>query len=678
MASTENTALPFGVRSLAAVMFTDVVNFSGLIGEKEDRTLRLVQKDLEFIANAVSSAGGRVMKTMGDGTLSFFESALSAVTCARHVQGEFAARQANTAGSLLHRIGIHLGDVFVLDNDVLGNSVNIAARLLTCAEPGGICFSQTVFDVVKNRLQLQVHYIGPQELKHIREAVPAYAVPAEACLVTATERVKISTPVRPKSTGSGIFVGKVVEPALALNSGDPFVKHTPPRRPLMLIGDFGGGARAAGVVSPHWVDADNIDQVFRRLGVRVSLPSYFCAGTFELKFESMEDFHPDQLLPRVDSLRELHELRSMLLNARSGPAVLNHWRMLTRGLAPSVEAMPAASTPTSDFIAKLLNAAGEAGATKSTFAEDANLQQRLEKLLKAGRIASAGGESTAAAVAELEREMARELRAMLHHPDFQRLEATWLGARRLIDSYGGGDSKILLVDCGEWHTPEDGGGIARWIDEAKPGLIVADFYVGGEDRDFVWLNTLAKAALGVGATAYAGARPIVAGCESFARESDPSAWNIRPSATWEREWQKLRTSPAGGRLVLVAPRYLARQPYGKSSDPIAGFAFEELPENRAHEAYLWANGAFIAAHLAARQPAGLGSDSLRQGGEISGLPWIHYRENGDTEVVPCAEVWLSEKANRTLAERGLTGLVSVRDRNAVRIEAGVPVASRGG
>lgn len=671
MASPENTASPFGIRSLAAVMFTDVVNFSGLIGEKEDRTLRLVQKDLDFITGAVSSAEGRVIKTMGDGTLSYFESAVNAVACARHVQGEFAARQANTTGALQHRIGIHLGDVFVLDNDVLGNSVNIAARLLTCAQPGGICFSQTVFDVVKNRLRLQVHYIGPQELKHIREAVPAYAVPAEACLTTAPERVVIAAPVRAAPASPGTLVGQVAGPALTVNSGEPFAKRTKARPPLLLLGDFSGEARAAGSVPPQAVDIDNFDRVFRGLGAHVTLPGYFRDGTFDLKVESVDDFHPDRLLQQIGTLRELHGLHKMLLDARTGSAVLEHWRLLFPEVAASAAVTAAPPTKANDLVARLLKTATASDAGRAKAAPDPLLKHRLAELAGAGRITAAGARTTTAAASELEREMTRELRAVLHHPEFQRLEATWLSVKRLIDTYGDGtDFKILLIDCGKWHSPEHGAALARWIDDLRPATIVADYYLGAETEDFVWLRTLGQAAVNVGATVYAGAQPIVAGCESFARESDPSAWNITRSAAWSQAWQELRMSPAAGRLSLVAPRFLARQPYGKASDPIASFPFEELPENRAHESYLWANGAFVAAHLAARPPAGA------RAGELSDLPWSHYRENGDTQIVPCAEVWLTEKATRMLAERGLTGLVSVRDRNAVRIEAMVPLAPR--
>jgi hypothetical protein len=126
-----------------------------------------------------------VLKTTGDGLLLYFSSAVQAVACALTMQRFFAA-QAKTrpaAESLVHRLGIHLGDVFVNEQDVMGDGVNIAARLQAEAEPGGICISQTVYDVVKNKLALHVTRLGPRELKNIPQHIPIYKLLLEAAAV---------------------------------------------------------------------------------------------------------------------------------------------------------------------------------------------------------------------------------------------------------------------------------------------------------------------------------------------------------------------------------------------------------------------------------------------------------------------------------------------------------------
>jgi class 3 adenylate cyclase len=169
---------PLGDHRLAAILFTDVANFSGLVETDEKRTLTLVQRDLKLISEMCHRMGGDVLKNTGDGCLVAFSSVEAAVGCAIKIQ-RLVAHERNRMPPeeiLHHRIGIHLGDVYFGRGDVLGNGVNIAARLLAEAEPDGICISQTVYDLVKHRRDVKAINIGPRELKHIREAVQVYRV----------------------------------------------------------------------------------------------------------------------------------------------------------------------------------------------------------------------------------------------------------------------------------------------------------------------------------------------------------------------------------------------------------------------------------------------------------------------------------------------------------------------
>src|SRR5207248_625930 len=120
-----------------AIVFTDVVGFSGLVEKNEKLTLLLVQRDLKLISGVCHKFGGEVLKNTGDGCLATFHSAESAVRSALEIQQTLteAAQRRPPETTLHHRIGIHLGDVFLGEGDVLGNGVNIAARLLGEAEP---------------------------------------------------------------------------------------------------------------------------------------------------------------------------------------------------------------------------------------------------------------------------------------------------------------------------------------------------------------------------------------------------------------------------------------------------------------------------------------------------------------------------------------------------------------
>ncbi len=167
-----------GQRTLATVVFTDCVGFSARMSVNEEHTLDLIRRDLKLMQKVCKQYEGRVLKTTGDGLLMCFSSAVKAVECAIAIQRAIAEAIATLPPSdaLLHRIGIHLADMYITETDVMGNGVNIAARLQTEADPGGICISQTVYDVAKHGLQLVTEYLGPRDLKNIREVVPAYRV----------------------------------------------------------------------------------------------------------------------------------------------------------------------------------------------------------------------------------------------------------------------------------------------------------------------------------------------------------------------------------------------------------------------------------------------------------------------------------------------------------------------
>lgn len=166
-------------RALAAIVLTDAVSFSARMSVDEEGTLMLIQRDLELIAEQCECFGGKVLKSTGDGLLMSFYSAVQAVLCSQEVQKQLAklAESSATGESLQHRIGVHLGDVLFRHQDVLGNGVNIAARLQAKSAPGGVCISQTVYDVVKARIDINATFLGPLKLKNIQEPVAAFQIP---------------------------------------------------------------------------------------------------------------------------------------------------------------------------------------------------------------------------------------------------------------------------------------------------------------------------------------------------------------------------------------------------------------------------------------------------------------------------------------------------------------------
>lgn len=172
------SSLSDGQRLLAAIMVTDAVGFSARMSVDEALTLRLIDRDLTLIAQTCVDFGGKVLKSTGDGLLMYFLSAVEAVSCGLEMQRQLVEQTLGLEPEqyLDHRIGIHLGDIVVSEQDVMGNGVNITARLQTYAQPRGICVSQTIFDVVKARLNLNATFLGALSLKNIQEPVPAYQI----------------------------------------------------------------------------------------------------------------------------------------------------------------------------------------------------------------------------------------------------------------------------------------------------------------------------------------------------------------------------------------------------------------------------------------------------------------------------------------------------------------------
>src|ERR1700733_10200375 len=189
-------------RKIAAILVSDVVGYSRLAAADEDRTLaRLRALRSDLIDPTISVHHGRIVKRTGDGSVIEFRSVVDAVRCALEVQHAMCECNAGVAldKRIEFRIGIHLGDcVEESDSDLMGDGVNIAARLEGICEPGSICLSEQAYWQVKWRLDLRVRDLGPILLKNIAEPVRIYALevgePAEAKPPLAAVKPESGTP----------------------------------------------------------------------------------------------------------------------------------------------------------------------------------------------------------------------------------------------------------------------------------------------------------------------------------------------------------------------------------------------------------------------------------------------------------------------------------------------------
>src|SRR5215211_3974468 len=166
-------------RRLAAILSADIVGYSRLMGLNEDATHLRVKNILRDVVNpAVIEHRGRVFKNMGDGFLAVFDSPIEAVRCAIVIQQAMTMRNLTETENqkIQYRIGINLGDVIVDGDDIFGDGVNVAARVQTLAQPGGVYISGGVYEQVKNKLVVGYQSLGDEKLKNITDPVHIYRV----------------------------------------------------------------------------------------------------------------------------------------------------------------------------------------------------------------------------------------------------------------------------------------------------------------------------------------------------------------------------------------------------------------------------------------------------------------------------------------------------------------------
>jgi len=183
-------------RKLAAIMFTDIIGYSALMSKDEQKALRVLEKNREVHKAAILEFNGEFIKEIGDGTLSIFPTSSDAVNCAMALQEACCKDQ-----DFNIRIGIHMGEVVMVDNDVFGDGVNIASRIEATGASGGIYISERVYEDIKNKTGINAVFVGEKKLKNISHPVKVYEVGKEGPLSSsqpATAVLKSDDPKKKK------------------------------------------------------------------------------------------------------------------------------------------------------------------------------------------------------------------------------------------------------------------------------------------------------------------------------------------------------------------------------------------------------------------------------------------------------------------------------------------------
>src|SRR5215471_3784642 len=190
---------PEGVRKLEAILAADVAGYSRLMQDDDEATVATLEAYRGIFRERIQARRGRVVDMAGDSVLAVFDAATGAVRAAFEIQGALAERNEALPETrqMRFRIGVNLGEVIERpDGTVYGDGVNVAARLESIGEPGGVTVSQTVFDQVKNHLPVAVDFIGEQRVKNIAEPVRAYRMVTEGTSVSKPDPRKRKRAIR--------------------------------------------------------------------------------------------------------------------------------------------------------------------------------------------------------------------------------------------------------------------------------------------------------------------------------------------------------------------------------------------------------------------------------------------------------------------------------------------------
>jgi type VI secretion system protein ImpC len=479
--------------------------------------------------------------------------------------------------------------------------------------------------------------------------------------------------------------------------GDSSDAHASPQTPfcIAILGDFSGrtsrgisDAKTIGKRRALLVDRDNFDEVLSRSGVEIQLP--IGDGSLHLRFSELEDFHPDRILQQVEAFGKLRDLRGRLRD----PSTLQEAADELGLRSPSSQSEPprpetspvvapsAARLASSSLLDEMIEQ------TEQRIVDDRSRRKPDEVRDFAQRVAaqhlvSAPDARQPQVLSVIDRGLGALMRAVLHNPDFQALEASWRAMFLLVRELETGPQlKLYLIDVSKEELAADlkaevelrNTGLYRLLAEqsvetagAEPwAIIVGNYNFGARSEDAKLLSRIAGIAHRARAPFLAEASPRLLGCALLTSASDPREWKI-PEALCG-DWANLRRRPEADFVGLALPRFLLRLPYGKKTSPVDSFDFEEFPGVPLHEDYLWGNPAFALALLLAHSFSAEGW-KLQPGAmsELDRLPLYVYENGVEFESKPCAEILLTEDGVERLLKEGLIPLVSFKDRDRVRV-----------
>jgi len=466
---------------------------------------------------------------------------------------------------------------------------------------------------------------------------------------------------------------------------------------IAILGDFSGrGNREVSEAVDkrrfQIVDRDNFDEVLAKLKVEVYLPILGkTTPPIRIRFSELDDFHPDRLFENIEVFEGLKETRQGLKDSSIFGSIVKKSQETQK--RPSASGTPKdteklfqkiSGEKTEGLLDQILEETAEEPSQRGLPRESSEWDNFLRGIVQPHLVPDVH-QKQAERVASVDAAASELMRRILHHPDFQAIEAAWralyfLVSRLETDS----ELKLYLLDITKEELAADlctsrdlrSTGTYKLIVEQsvetlgeEPWAVLAGNYTFDYTReDAEVLARIAKIGKRAGAPFISATSDHLLGCKSLVETPDPDDWKRSAEKESLQAWKALKKLPEASYMGLALPRFLLRVPYGQDTEPIESFQFGEMEAKPVHSHYLWGNPSFACAYLIG-QTFSVSGWKFQPGmiQDIEGLPVHIHREGGEPRMKPCAEVVLAERAVEEILGKGLMPLLSFKNQDRIRI-----------
>ena len=451
---------------------------------------------------------------------------------------------------------------------------------------------------------------------------------------------------------------------------------------IAILGDFSANGNRGRVDvgsqlaarKPLRVTHDNLDALLERLQVTLNLPAGASGAMIEVPIRSLDDFHPDQLYQNIPLFEKLVSLRSKLQD----PATFPKAAAAVRSLAgdPNLGATPSQRSSASSVVPRgRIESFADLIAAQAPARQEPELKTLLRDVVGAHVVPEMAGQ--AELLGAVDQSLSELMRRLLHHPDFQALEGLWrslsfLAHRLELD----GELEVVLYDLNAQEFAADLAatdaleetGLYRWLVEAPAedankgplSLLVTNFMFELIPPHAELLARAAQIAAAAGA-------PLIASIDCACLKQQ-DADELHPLI--KQSWAALRQLPHAAYLALTTPRFMLRWPYGKKTDPLDAFDFEEFTPKSGLKGMLWGNSAFLAGLVLGQTFLNDGLAGMQPGSvlTVGDLPFYYYTDaDGDQIALPCSERLVNMRLAQSLTAQGFIPILAMQGRAEVRV-----------